>query len=258
MNTKQLALACAIALSTVMAVPAFAQTDSGSTDTSTSTSSTTEATRLSTEFSTFAGSDANATALVNGLRDGTAITLDETVTNTDGTTSTTQVTIQPATGPLGYGNVRIALSLAEASLAQQGITDPTADELAAALNGGTLTLADGTTVDLNGVLADRAAGQGWGQIANAMGFKLGDLMRSPEATAHAAAAAHGHTDVAKVDLTEHGQAAAHAMIPDHAGGAMARMDHPEHPTMPERPEHPTLPERPQIPDHPTHVGRPGG
>lgn len=255
MKTKQLALACAIALSTVMAVPAFAQTDSGATDTSTSTSSTTEVTRLSTEFSTFAGSDANATALVNGLRDGTAITLDETVTNANGTTSTTQVTIQPATGPLGYGNVRIALALAEASLAQQGITDPTAAELAAALNGGTLTLADGTTVKLSGVLADRAAGQGWGQIAKAMGFKLGDLMRSPEATAHAAAAAHGHAEVAKVDLAAHGEADAHSMAPDHAGGAMARMDHPEHPTMPERPERP---ERPQIPDHPTNVGRPGG
>ncbi|OZB70093.1 MAG: hypothetical protein B7X33_02945, partial [Lysobacterales bacterium 13-68-4] len=133
MKTKQLALACAIALSTMMAVPAFAQTDTGS-DTPTSTSTGVEANRLSTEFSTFAGSDANASALVNGLRDGTAITLDETVTNADGTTSTTQVTIQPATGPLGYGNVRIALALAEASLAQQGITDPTAEEIAAALN----------------------------------------------------------------------------------------------------------------------------
>ncbi|MEW5835201.1 MAG: hypothetical protein AB1832_09080 [Pseudomonadota bacterium] len=255
MKTKQLALACAIALSTMMAVPAFAQTDTGS-DTPTSTSTGVEANRLSTEFSTFAGSDANASALVNGLRDGTAITLDETVTNADGTTSTTQVTIQPATGPLGYGNVRIALALAEASLAQQGITDPTADEIAAALNGGTLTLADGTTVDLNGVLADRAAGQGWGQIAKAMGFKLGDLMRSPEATAHAAAAAHGKADVkvAKVDLTSHGRAADHASVPDHAG-AMAKVDRPERPTRPERPERP---ERPQIPDHPTNVGRPGG
>src|SRR5512139_1596897 len=213
MKTKQLALACAIALSALVAVPAFAQTSADdTTGVRTSTASGPESARLGTEFSTFAGSDTNAQALVTGLRDGTAITLDETVTNADGTISTTQTTIQPATGPLGYGNVRIALALAEASLAQQGITDPTAEEIAAALNGGTLTLADGTTVDLNGVLADRAAGQGWGQIANAMGFKLGDLMRSPNAVAHAAAAAHGHADVkvAKVDLTAHGQASAHA------------------------------------------------
>jgi len=255
MKTKQLALACALALSTVMAVPAFAQSDTGS-DTPTATSTSVEANRLSTEFSTFAGSDANASALVNGLRTGTAITLDETVTNADGTTSTTQVTLQPATGPLGYGNVRIALALAEASLAQQGITDPTAEEIAAALNGGTLTLADGTTIDLNGVLADRAAGEGWGQIAKALGFKLGELMRSPNAVAHAAAAAHGKADVkvAKVDLSSHGHAGDHASVPDHAGG-VAKVDRPERPTRPERPERP---ERPQIPDHPTHIGRPGG
>ncbi|MGA0588243.1 hypothetical protein ACO2Q2_14100 [Dyella sp. KRB-257] len=257
MKTKQLALACAIALSAPIAAPAFAQTSAGdTTDTQTSTTSGPEASRLSTEFSTFAGSDTNAQALVSGLRDGTAITLDQTVTHADGTTSTTQTTIQPATGPLGYGNVRIALALAEASLARQGIADPTAEEIAAALNGGTLTLADGTAVDLNGVLADRAAGQGWGQIAKAMGFQLGELMRSPNATAHAAATAHGHADVrvAKVDLSAHGQASAHASMPDHAG-AMARMDRPQRPV---RPERPALPERPQLPDHPTHVGRPGG
>lgn len=257
MKTKQLALACAIALSALVAAPAFAQTSADDTaDAQTSATSGPESTRLSTEFSTFAGSDANSQALVNGLRDGTAITLDETVTNPDGTTSTTQTTIQPATGPLGYGNVRIALALAEASLAQQGITDPTAEEIAAALNGGTLTMADGTTVDLNGVLAERAAGQGWGQIAKAMGFKLGDLMRSPNAVAHAAAAAHGHADakVAKVDLSAHGHAGEHASVPEH-GGAMAKIDRPERPTRPERPERP---ERPQLPDHPTHVGRPGG
>ena len=254
MKTKQLALACAIALSALVAAPVFAQTSADdATDVQTSTTAGPESTRLSTEFSTFAGSDANSQALVNGLRDGTAITLDETVTNPDGTTSTTQTTIQPATGPLGYGNVRIALALAEASLAQQGITDPTAEEIAAALNGGTLTMADGTTVDLNGVLAERAAGQGCGQIANAMGFKLGDLMRSPNAVAHAAAAAHGHADmkVAKVDLSTHGHAGEHASVPEHVG-AMAKIDRPERPARPERPE------RPQLPDHPTHVGRPGG
>jgi hypothetical protein len=256
MKTKQLALACAVALSALVAVSASAQTEDTSDAAVTTAQVGKEATRLSSEFATFAGSDANAQALVDGLRDGSAVTLEETVTNPDGTTSTTQTTIQPATGPLGYGNVRIALALAETSLAQQGITDPTAEEIAAALNGGTLTMADGTTVDLNGVLAERAAGQGWGQIANAMGFKLGDLMRSPNAVAHAAAAAHGHADmkVAKVDLSTHGHAGEHASVPEHVG-AMAKIDRPERPARPERPERP---ERPQLPDHPTHVGRPGG
>lgn len=207
---------------------------------------------IASSFSTFAGSDANADALVSGLRSGSEITLDQSVTNADGTTSTTPVTIQPATGPLGYGEVKIALSLAEASLAAQGITDPTAEEIAAALNGGTLTLADGTTVDLQGTLAARASGEGWGQIANALGFKLGDLMRSPKAAlavANANARGNGHADI-KVEKVSFAQ----GRMVDHPT-AMAHVDRPERPVRPERPE---IPERPQIPDHPTHVGRPGG
>ncbi len=249
MKTKQLALACAIALSRLLAVPAFAQTSADDTVDAPASTRGQESTRLSAEFSTFAGSDANSLALVTGLRDGSSFTLDETVTRPEGTTSNAQTTIQPATGPLGYGNVRIALALAEASLARLGVIDPTAEEIAAALNGGTLTLADGTSIDLNGVLVERAAGQGWGQIASEMGFKLGELMRSPNAIAHAAAAAHGHADVkvAKVHLSAHDQAGAHASVPDRVGTA-AKMD---------RPERLLRPERPQLPDHPTHIGRPG-
>ena len=56
----------------------------------------------------------------------------------------------------------IALSLAEASLKQQGITNPTSEQLQGALMG---------------VLKQRADGKGWGQIANSMGFKLGEVVR---------------------------------------------------------------------------------
>jgi hypothetical protein len=191
------------------------------------------------------------------LRDGTAITLTQVIQNADGTSTSTDTTIQPLTGKMGYGNVKIALSLAEASLAKAGITDPTAAEIAAALNGGSLTLADGTTIDLQGVLAARAAGQGWGQIANSMGFTLGDLMRSPQAVgagaqgeakakvaagadAHAGASASG--DFGKSQITEH---------PAGMGG----LNHPGVPQRPNVPDRPQIPERPQIPDH---AGRPGG
>ena len=254
----QSTLICAAVLGALSLAPAMAQTTTP-TDTSTSTSSTSqESTRLSTEFAGFAGSDANAQALVGGLRDGSAITLDDVTTNADGTTTTTSTTFTPATGQMGYGNVKIALSLAEASLAQAGITDPTAAELEAALNGGTLVLADGTSVDLNGVLAARAAGEGWGQIANSMGFKLGDVMRSPKATGSASASAHARAgvSVAKVEfgkshMSDHPSATDHAGKPDFAG----RPDFANRPSVPDRPQ---IPERPQIPDHPTHVGRPGG
>ena len=248
-------LICIAILGALSVAPVMAQT---ATPPDTSVSTNNESTRLSTEFADFAGSDTNSQALVTGLRDGTAVTLDDVTTNADGTTTTTATTFTPATGKMGYGNVKIALSLAEASLAQAGIADPTAAELEAALNGGTLVLADGTSIDLNGVLAARAAGEGWGQIANSMGFKLGDVMRSPKATGSASANAHAQAgvSVAKVEfgkshMADRPSVADHPGKPDVAG----RPDFAGKPTMPDRPQ---LPDRPQIPDHPTHVGRPGG
>jgi hypothetical protein len=97
---------------------------------------------------------------------------------------------------MGYGNVNIALSLAEASLKQQGITNPTPEQLQGALMG---------------VLRQRANGKGWGQIANSMGFKLGEVVR-PE---------------------KHVQA-----------------ERPEKPVRPDKPERPDRPERPEKPERP--------
>lgn len=240
-------LICIAVLGALSAAPVMAQTATPP-DTSVSASTTNhESTRLSTEFAEFAGSDTNSQALVTGLRDGTAITLDDVVENADGTTTTTSTTFTPATGKMGYGNVKIALSLAEATLAKDGITDPTAAEMAAALNGGTLVLADGTSIDLNGVLAQRAAGAGWGQIAKADGFKLGDVMRSPKAVGSAAANGNTHAHVEKVELAKvHG--VDRPSKPEH----VAKVDRPERPSRPDRPE------RPDRPDRPDHAGRPGG
>ena len=237
-------LICIAVLGALSTAPVMAQT---ATPPDTSVSTHNESTRLSTEFADFAGSDTNSQALVTGLRDGTAVTLDDVTTNADGTTTTTSTTFTPATGQMGYGNVKIALSLAEATLAKSGITDPTAAELAAALNGGTLVLADGTSIDLNGVLAQRAAGEGWGQIAKADGFKLGDVMRSPKAVGSAAANGHAHVDVEKVELAK-----AHGVDRPNRPEHVAKVDRPERPSRPDRPE------RPERPDHPDHAGRPGG
>lgn len=203
-----------------------------------------ESTRLSTEFTSFAGSNTNSQALVTGLRDGTAITLDDVTKNANGTTTTTATTFQPATGKLGYGNVKIALSLAEAILAKNGIADPTAPEMAAALNGGKLVMADGTSIDLKGVLAQRVAGEGWGQIAKTDGFKLGDVMRSPKAVGSAAANGHAHVHVEKVELAK-----VHGVDRPAKPDRVSKVDRPDRPSRPDRPEHP---------DHPDHGGRPGG
>lgn len=160
-----IALAAGSAL-VLFGAPAFSQT--GQSGVTVKTTSSAPAAKLSAEYSTFAGSVGNADALVAGLRDGTEVTL-------AGSPAAPSVSFSPATGKLGYGNINIALSLAKADLAKQGITNPTPSQLAAALNGGLVTTATGT-VTMAGVLAQRQAGLGWGQIANAMGVKLGSLV----------------------------------------------------------------------------------
>lgn len=133
--------------------------------------------KLAATYSTFAGSDANAQALVTGLRNGTSVTL------ASGGTSTT---FTPATKPMGFGGVNIALALAKTELQQLGITDPTPAQIQAALNGGTITTPTGTTT-LAGVLQLRSEGKGWGQIANSLGLKLGEVVsasKTDKAMAH--------------------------------------------------------------------------
>ena len=150
-------------------------------------------TQLVDKYTTFAGSDANAKSLVTGLHDGREVKL------TSGSTTTS---FTPPTGKMGNGNVNIALALADASLKQQGITNPTPDQLKTALSG---------------ILQQRADGKGWGQVANAMGFKLGDVMRSE-----------------KADKVAHDRG--------------AREEHAERAGRPEKPERPERPERPEKPE----------
>ena len=141
------------------------------------------ATRIASSFTNLAGSEDNALALVRALREGTTVKLTSTATAGTGTnTSTTTTTsFTPATGKMGWGNVRIALALAQDALLKAGITKPTAEQLQAALNGGDVTV-NGKTVSLQGVLQMRADGMGWGQIAQANGTKLGPVMSSLKST----------------------------------------------------------------------------
>ena len=146
------------------------------------------ATRIASSFSSLTGSDSNSLALVNALRTGTNATLTYTTpaTTPGGTATTTTATYDPPTGKMGWGNVKIALALAQDSLARLGITNPTADQLQAALNGGSVTVKnpDGTTTTttLKGVLQMRADGMGWGQIAHASGTKLGPVVSGLKTT----------------------------------------------------------------------------
>lgn len=143
--------------------------------------------QLIDRYTKLAGSRQNATSLVDGLRDGKQVRL---------TRGSTTETFNPPTGKMGYGNVDNALALAEASLERKGITKPTPAQLEAAV------------MD---ILKMRADGKGWGQIADAKGFKLGEVKR-PE--------------------------------------RVARAERPHRPERPEKPEKPERPERPEKPHKP--------
>lgn len=144
-------------------------------------------TRLASQFSAFAGSQENAQSLATGLRHGTPVTL----TSTSSAGQTSSLTFDPPTRPMGNGNVFISLALAKQQLANLGITQPTPEQLKAALVGGTVTTGSGATAQtttLKGVLALRAEGMGWGRIAKSQGMNLGQVVSGLKRANHSAAA----------------------------------------------------------------------
>lgn len=130
-------------------------------------------------FTAFAGSESNLQSLVGGLRTDKPITLSSTLAS--GRTQT--VTFDPPTRPMGYGNVRHSLTLARAELSAAGISDPTPQQIQAALMGGTVTTANGSAVELKGVLQLRSQGMGWGQIRHALNLPPTTFAMSPHAGA---------------------------------------------------------------------------
>jgi hypothetical protein len=239
LHRRILAVSCVAALASFGATSAMAH---GSASASASATSS-ESARLASRYADFAGSQSNAAALVAGLRSGSAFALN----STSAAGALTQTTITPATKAMGYGEVNIALSLAKAELVKNGITDPTPQQIQAALDGGTLTTSKGS-VTLTGVLAMRQQGQGWGQIANGLGFKLGDLVSASE-TGNSQAGMHGQAGVNGTVDTGAADASAHA-----AANASLHATLPAHVNLPQRPDVPAV-VRPNIP---VHVGIGGG
>jgi hypothetical protein len=153
--------------------------------------------KISSDFNSFLGSD--STAVVTGLRNGTPITLTSTTTTaspTPGLPVPTTTTITPPTGQMGFGNVYISLALAKQQLSTLGITQPTPEQLQAALTGGTITQTTGTggtttttTTNLQGILTMRSQNMGWGQIAQKLGFKLGPVIAGMKSVNHNLASA---------------------------------------------------------------------
>jgi hypothetical protein len=153
----------AVSLLIVAADPApnFAQTSSGS---------STPAINIGNDYSYFL-KDVDSKQVVNDLRNGQWST-----TTTDPTTNTTTTSTEALpTGKMGYGNVKISLALAQESLRQQNIMQPTSEQLRTSLVGGEMVPGDSTTTT-NGILQMRSEGMGWGQIAQKYDLKLGQLM----------------------------------------------------------------------------------
>jgi len=154
--------------------------------------------KISGDFNSFLGADSKT--VVTGLRSGTPITLTSTSTTPSTTpgglpvTTTTNTVITPPNGQMGFGNVYISLALAKQQLSTLGITQPTPQQLQAALTGGTITQTTGTgataattTTDLQGVLTMRSQNMGWGQIAQKLGFKLGPVISGMKSANHSLA-----------------------------------------------------------------------
>ncbi len=155
------AIAVSLLIVAAASAPNFAQTSSGS---------STPATNISNDYSYFL-KNVNSQQVVNDLRNG-----QWTTTTTDPVTNTSTTTTEALpTGKMGFGNVKHSLALAQESLRQQGIMQPTSEQLHTALAGGQMVPGDSTT-NTTGILQMRAEGMGWGQIAQRYNVKLGQLM----------------------------------------------------------------------------------
>lgn len=159
---------------------------------------------VASPFATLAGSQDNAVALATALRTGTPATLTSTST-VDGKPVTTTTTITPPTKAMGWGNVSHALALAQYSLAQAGVAQPTAADLQAALVGGSVTTADGKSIQLAGVLQQRASGMGWGQIARSYDTTMGAVNRGVKSPPTVATAGAGKTATTSSTATAAGK-----------------------------------------------------
>ena len=254
MDTKKfrlIALPATLAFALLAAPAAFAQDTTA--DNEAEATATVPAGRIADRYADtlFDGDEDAAADAVKQLREGG----DYEVKNADGTTTT----VENASGPMGYGEINIALGMAE-KMVDSGDAEGWQDALygTADTTGTDGTVTEGTA----GILEMRAEGMGWGKIAKELGFKLGSVVgKAPTrendgdgdstttTSATANATAHGRTDrSAKANTARTDRAAKpeRATKPER----VAKVDRPE------RVERPSRPERPERPQKPERGGRP--
>ena len=139
-----------VALLTALAVVAFADAAA-----SPPVADAAQMARLVETFSDFAGSLQNAQSLVDGLHNGTTITLMDP--------SNAPKSFNPVTKAMAWRDVKIALAIAQAELANAGIAEPMPVDIEAVLNGGTAG-SGATMTNFTGVLTQRWSGLAWNQI----------------------------------------------------------------------------------------------
>jgi len=127
-------------------------------------------------------------------------------TDLAGSAENAQSLVTGLTQKMALGNVDNALALTQASLEKRGIVHPTPEQL---------------KVALTALLDQRAAGQGWGEIAHSLGLNLGDIK--------SAANRPERVQQARVERPERAE---RADKPDR----VERMDRPMRPERPERPQ----------------------
>ena len=279
MTARNTLLFTALAAAMFAATPAFAQ-DVPPDTTTTTTDAGVPKDRLVDAYADtlFAGDEVAAGEAVTALRTGGDFTVTSTVTqqaknpdgtlatNPDGTpkmeTVTVETTVANDNGPMGWGEVDHSLGLAQA-LVDGGKAGSFDEALLGTATTTTVTNADGTTTTTTtysgGILAMRADGMGWGQIAKELGFKsLGEVKSgryadadSEEGTTSVASdkSAKGK-DTAKTARDTHGKSVDHK--PDHTAKAERVTGKPEkveriakvdRPAKIDRPERPAKPER---------------
>ena len=176
---------------------------------------------LVNKFTGFAGSQQNAIALVDGLRNGSLVTLQPfgpgcpAVPPPPPVVPPTPTALPPAppgfppppgglpkapgafappppppappaplpmlpasftppTGNMGYGNVSIAIDLAQQQLANAGFKQPTPLQMRSSLMGGPVSTCTGAPTLLEGILVLRAGKEGWGRIASRLGLSVNE------------------------------------------------------------------------------------
>ena len=175
-------LAFAVVAGSLLMLPlvpsALAEGATVGTSMNTSTDKDAAGARLADTFSASAGSRDNAQAVVDGLRSGKGVTLEGVAVSGTGKN-------------MGYGNINIAMSLAQSQMTPAATSR---DFLAA----------------LDSVMDMRAGGMGWGQIAHSLGVNLGQVMgasKSGQANAKGASMSKA-SEAAKV--ADGGKASGHA------------------------------------------------